>query len=66
MTMKTVLIARASIAGPALAAFRNYDVAHRPVELEKQRHLFTGLFVPRTRFGTNVLNGRGVARTPGR
>ena len=43
--------------GDHVAAFRNYDVAHRPVVQEKQRHLFTGMFVPRTWFGTKVRNG---------
>lgn len=40
--------------GDHVAAFSNYDVAHRPVMPEKQRHLFTGMFVPRTWFVTKV------------
>ncbi|WP_066960499.1 FAD-dependent monooxygenase [Rhizorhabdus dicambivorans] len=43
--------------GNHVEGFKNYDLAHRPLVLEKQGHLFTGMFVPRTWLGTKVRNG---------
>lgn len=43
--------------GDHATAFENYYRAHHPLVLEKQGHLFTGMFVPRTWLGTKLRNG---------
>lgn len=58
------LIGAYRLAGELFAAggdhergFRNYDIAQRPLALEKQNSLFTGLLVPRTWWDLKKRNG---------
>ncbi|MCP3732817.1 FAD-dependent monooxygenase [Sphingomonas sp. MG17] len=44
-------------AGDHRQAFTKYEIGQRPLVLEKQGHLFTGMFVPRTWLGIKVRNG---------
>lgn len=43
--------------GDHVKGFRNYEVAQRPLVLEKQSKLFTGLLVPRSWWDLKVRNG---------
>lgn len=43
--------------GDHVEGFRNYYAAHRPLVIEKQGHLFTGMFVPSSWWGTKLRNG---------